>query len=278
MVMDLGKRDSNRDMWDILPNRCYLEFITKGLGLRCEQGQDPFDLGFFNDLDRGTYVDRPQMQEICRPGNRIILRRQAEDVQSVASATAALLGRSSETLAVELNLTSVEPDSRRGILDGKSSLLSLEPLLRKIFDVYWEHLISLHSDILRVFCNDDQWRRMLRWFYKRCPLSTPNVDIPVLKECVTGLQNGADPSRTSLRDTFDRLIKLVTYSASYSDFTGEKRKYQLYEWITVVLDDRQLSSAAMNPLLTDFETSSYSSIRIVNRKSGGGIGHNPDLP
>jgi hypothetical protein len=250
-------------LWNFLyslPNRRYLDFVGCFIiQVQDESGLDPFAIDLPDELADKTYVPRkPITDEVRRPGTRLILGKAGIGKSTIY---ASLLRQTDEsTLSVGLNLHQVgatlpEPD----IHAGEASLLTLDLLVPRIFETYWEKTIRSPQQRVKYLPQlraDKQWMELLRWFYRRYPPIHPEIDDYELMAWLR-IPPQAEPLRSQISplDTLRELMRLITWKASPKLFFGSREFLQAYTEVQVLLDGtEQLSPAAVRHLVTDAQS------------------------
>lgn len=250
-------------LWNFLyslPNRRYLDFVGRFIiQMQDENGLDPFAIDLPDELADKTYVPRkPITDEVRRPGTRLILGKAGIGKSTIF---AALLHQAGESiLPVGLNLHQVGATlSELDIQAGKASLLTLDLLVPRIFETYWEKTIRSPQQRVKYLPQlraDKQWMELLRWFYQQYPPTHPEIyDYELMAWLRTPLQ--AEPLRSQISplDTLRELMRLITWKVSPQLFFGSREFLQAYTEVQVLLDGtEQLSPAAIRRLVTDAQS------------------------
>lgn len=243
-----------------LPNRRYLDFVGRFIiQMQDENGLDPFAIDLPDELADRTYVPREQItEEVRRPGTRLILGKAGIGKSAIFASL--LRQPDGSTLSVGLNLHQVgatlpEPD----IQAGEASLLTLDLLVPRIFETYWEKTIRSPQQRVKYLPRlraDKQWMELLRWFYQRYPPTHPEVDDYELMAWLR-TSSQAEPLRSQISplDALRELMRLTTWKASPQLFFGSQELLQAYTGVEVLLDGtEQLSPAAVRRLVTDAQS------------------------
>lgn len=243
--------------WDMrygLPNQTYLEFVARYL-LQLEARKplaDPFALDVPMWIEEAVYVEREYVQdEIRQLGTKIIVGQNGSGKTTLFKRLPDLL--ESRTLVVRLPLAQIGASvPEQELMEGKTSLLSPDLLVRYTFDAYWEGLLCNSFNrgrFLPQLRQYRQWMTRLRWFYRRYRPLPP--EIPEEFELMAWLNaspSGEPPGSNAPEDALRDLIHFVT---SQPEGYGAPL-YQPYARIQILIDSTERpSTLAVTRLIQD---------------------------
>jgi hypothetical protein len=247
-----------RDMRYGLPNQAYLEFAARHLlQQRPERSLvDPFALQLPTEKVKDVYVTREVVEnEINQPGTVIVMGAEGGGKTTLFESKLLTLSLG-QSLVVGLPLTQVGVSvPEQELMDGKISLLTLEVLIRYIFNAYWENLVcsGQHAEYLSQLRRNLGWMTRFRWFYQQFPPVHPVI--PEEFELMTWLNASSVREPFSLHitpeSTLRELVQLVTFAPPPRESIGVSIP-RLYTHIQVLVDGAEyLSSKAITRLAQD---------------------------
>ena len=244
--------------WDMrygLPNQTYLEFVARYL-LQLEARKplaDPFALDVPMWIEEAIYVERKDVEnEIGQLGTKIIVGQNGSGKTTLFKRLPDLL--ESRTLVVQLPLAQIGASvPEQKLMEGKTSLLSPDLLVRYIFEAYWEDLLRNSFNrgrFLPQLRQYRQWMTRLRWFYRRYRPLPP--EIPEEFELMAWLNAAPstdEPLNSNVpKDVLRDLIHFVTFQPERCGAP----LYQPYARIQILIDGTERpSNLAITRLIQD---------------------------